>query len=282
MTKARALLSLFLAAAVAEAAGPARRIVCLSPNDTELLYGLGMLDRVVGVSGFDSYPPDVAKLAHVGGWQDPSLEKIVALHPDLIVTEADQGALVEDNLRKLGLPLLELPGKTIADIYAAATQLGQALGVEKQAAGLIERTRAGLEAVRRRTAGLPRPTVAIVVDRTPGTLRDMYAATGGTYLAEAVDIAGGKMALGAAPSGYTKLSQETLLTADPEIVLDLSHNENGRFAADPREAWKALPQLRAVRNGRLYALSQDFVLHASQRIVNTAELFRRTIHPEAR
>jgi iron complex transport system substrate-binding protein len=276
------LVLLLLLAAVAHAAGPARRIVCLSPNDTELLYGLGVLDRVVGVSGFDSYPPEVAKMAHVGGWTDPSLEKIVALHPDLIVTEADQAALVESNLRKLGLPMLALPGKTIADIYTAATELGRALGVEKQAAELIERTRAGLEAVRRRTAGLRRPTVAIVVDRTPGTLRDMYAATGGTYLAEAVDIAGGRMALGAVPIGYAKLSQETLLTADPEIILDFIHSENGRFAANPTEAWKALPQLRAVRNGRVYALSQDFVLHASQRIVNTAELFARTIHPEAR
>jgi ABC-type Fe3+-hydroxamate transport system substrate-binding protein len=62
----------------------------------------------------------------------------------------------------------------------------------------------------------------------------------------------------------------------------LSHQENGRFAADPKEAWKALPQLRAVRTGRVYCLSQDFTLHASQRIVNTSELFARTIHPEAR
>ncbi|MGP8244966.1 MAG: ABC transporter substrate-binding protein [Bryobacteraceae bacterium] len=276
------LVLLLLVAAVAPAAGPVRRIVCLSPNDTELLYGLGVFDRVVGVSGYDSYPPKVARLAHVGGWQDPSLEKIVALHPDLIVTEADQAALVESNLHKLGLPLLALPGKTIEDIYTAATRLGRALGMEKQAAELIEHTRAGLDAVRRRTAGLPRPSVAIVVDRTPGTLRDMYAATGGAYLAEAVDIAGGRMALGASPAGYVKLSQETLLTTDPEIVLDLSHNQQGRFAADPKEAWKALPQLRAVRNGRVYCLSQDFVLHASQRIVNTAELFARTIHPEAR
>lgn len=274
--------ALFLLCAVAHAAGPVRRIVCLSPNDTELLYGLGVFDRVVGVSGFDSYPPEVARLAHVGGWQDPSLEKIVALRPDLIVTETDQAALVESNLHKLGLPLLALPGKTIADIYTAATELGKALGVEKQAAELIERTRAGLDAVRRRTAGLRRPSVAIVVDRTPGTLRDMYAATGGTYLAEAVNIAGGKMALGESPAGYIKLSQETLLTADPEIVLDFVHSENGRFAADPKDAWKALPQLRAVRNGRVYCLSQDFILHASQRIVNTAELFARTIHPEAR
>jgi iron complex transport system substrate-binding protein len=264
------------------AANPARRIVCLSPNDTELLYGLGVFDRVVGVSGFDSYPPQVAKLSHVGGWQDPSLEKIVALRPDLIVTETDQAALVESNLHKLGLPLLALPGKTIEDIYTATTQLGQALGVEKQAAELIERTRAGLDAVRRRTAGLKRPSIAIVVDRTPGTLRDMYAATGGTYLAEAVDIAGGRMTLGTSPIGYIKLSQETLLTADPEIIIDVSHNETGRFAADPRDAWKALPQLRAVRTGRLYCLSEDFILHASQRIVSTAELFARTIHPEVR
>jgi iron complex transport system substrate-binding protein len=280
MRQATALL--LFAAAVVQAAGPARRIVCLSPNDTELLYGLGVFDRVVGVSGFDSYPPEVAKLDHVGGWTDPSLEKIVALHPDLIVTEADQAALVESNLHKLGLPLLALPGKTIEDIYTAAAQLGRALGIEKQAADLIERTRAGLEAVRRRTAGLPRPSVAIVVDRTPGTLRDMYAATDGTYLAEALQIAGGRMAMAAVPIGYAKLSQETLLTTDPEIILDLSHNETGRFAADPKEAWKALPQLRAVRNGRVYCLPQDFVLHASQRIVNTAELFARTIHPEAR
>jgi ABC-type Fe3+-hydroxamate transport system substrate-binding protein len=82
--------------------------------------------------------------------------------------------------------------------------------------------------------------------------------------------------------GYAKLSKEDLLAAGPDVILDFTHGAVGRFAGDPMEAWKEMPELRAVRTHRVSAVNEDYVPHASQRMVQTAELFARLIHPEAK
>jgi iron complex transport system substrate-binding protein len=120
----------------------------------------------------------------------------------------------------------------------------------------------------------------MIIDRTPGTLRDLYAATDGGYLAELVAIAGGRMALPPVEGGYEKLSKEDLLAANPDIILDLVQGPTGRFSGDPLEAWREMPELKAVREHRVRDVTEDYVPHASQRIVQTAELFARLIHPE--
>jgi ABC-type Fe3+-hydroxamate transport system substrate-binding protein len=124
--------------------------------------------------------------------------------------------------------------------------------------------------------------VILIVDRTPGTLRDLYTATGGGYLAELVAIAGGQIALAATKRGYEKLSKEDLLAANPEWILDFIHGAKSRFAGDPMEAWREMPELKAVGTGKVRGVNEDYVPHASQRIVDTAELFARILHPEAK
>jgi ABC-type Fe3+-hydroxamate transport system substrate-binding protein len=140
--------------------------------------------------------------------------------------------------------------------------------------------RQDLARIARKTAGHSQPRVVLVVDRTPGTLRDLYTATGGSFLAELVGLAGGRMAIAPVERGYTKLSKEDLLAADPDIILDFIHGPKSRFAGEPMEAWREMPELKAVRTKRVHGVNQDFVPHASQRIVQTAELFARLIHPE--
>jgi iron complex transport system substrate-binding protein len=259
-----------------------RRIVSLSPNITELLYGIGAFPQVVGVSDFCTYPPEASKLASVGGWANPSLEKLAALGPDLVIVDDGEGPLVEDSFHKLGLRLMVAPTRTVEDVYRAMAELGRATGHEPQAAGLIAATRQGLAAIARKTAGLARPKVALIVDRTPGTLRDLYTATSGGFLAELVEMAGGRVAVSPARSGYAALSKEDLLAANPGVILDLTHAPQSRFSGDSMEAWREMPELQAVRTGRVYRVDEEFVTHASQRMVRTAELFARLIHPEAR
>ena len=83
-----------------------------------------------------------------------------------------------------------------------------------------------------------------------------------------------------AKSGYAKLAKEDLLAIDPDIILDFIHGPKSRFAGDPMEAWREMPELKAVRAHRVHGVNEDFVPHASQRIVQTAELFAKLIHPE--
>ncbi len=269
-----------LCCACAAGADLPRRIVSLSPNMTELLFGIGAFGQVAGVSDYCTYPPGVKKLPSVGGWDNPSLEKLAALRPDLVIVDAAQASLVADKFRDLGLRVMVTADRTVEDVYASMAALGRATGHESEAARLAAATREGLEKVARKTAGLPRPKVVLIVDRTPGTLRDLYTVTAGGFLAELVEIAGGRIGVPANKLGYARMSKEDLLAIDPDIILDFVHASPNALTGDLMQAWGEMPELKAVRNRKVYGVNEDFVPHASQRMVETAALFARLIHGE--
>ena len=243
---------------------------------------MGAFDQLVGVSQYTSYPPGVSRLPTVGGWTNPDYEKLVALRPDLVFVDEAQATFVADQCKQLGLRLMTVADKKVADVYTAITAIGQATGHQAEAARLLQTTRGALLRVSQNTAALPKPKVVLIVDRTPGTLRDLYTATAGSYLAELVEIAGGRIAVSPDKIGYAKLSKEDLLAIDPDVILDFTHGAVGKFTGDSMEAWSEMPELKAVRTHRVREVNEDYVPHASQRIVQTAELFARLIHPEAK
>lgn len=272
---------LALLVAVATGATPPRRIVSLSPNTTEILYGVGAFDRVVGVSQFCSYPPAAMKLPRVGGWDNSNIEKILALHPDLVVLADAQVPFIADKLHAFGLRSLAVPSRTLSDVFEAIAAIGAATGNERQAAELKLRTQAALDEVRERTRKLPRRTVLLCISRTPGELRDLYVATEGSYLAELIEIAGGHSIVAPAKVGYARINSEAILTLNPDLIIDVVHGSKGIFSEDLQEVWNDLPELRAVREKHIYPVDDDFIPHASQFVVETARLFARIIHPDA-
>ena len=191
------------------------RIVSLSPNVTEMLYGIGALDQVVGISDYCTYPSGVNKLPSVGGWHNPDLEKLAALRPDLAIVDDGQAPFVEDNFRKLGLRVMVVADHTVQDVYAAITSLGHVTGHEEAADKLAAATRSELLRISRKTAALSKPKVVLIVERTPGTLRDLYTATEGGFLAELVTMAGGRIAVPPNRRGYGKLSRRIFLPLIP-------------------------------------------------------------------
>jgi iron complex transport system substrate-binding protein len=271
-------VSLALAAAAFE---PPRRIVSLSPNLTEILYGIGAFPQVAGVTDYCTYPPEVKKLPSVGGWDGASMENLLGLRPDLVVVDDAEAPFVEAKVKALGFRLLVIPNHTVADVYTGMAELGRATGHEAGAQKLIAETREGLARISRRAAAQPRPSVLLIVDRTPGTLRELYAATDGGFLAELVAIAGGRIAAPPHAGGYGKLSHEDLLAINPDVILDctraMDQRPNGAITV-----WQQMPELKAVRARRVHGLDEDYVPHASQRMVETAALFARLIHPEAK
>jgi len=276
--------ALALAALVTLAAGAAdmpRRIVSLSPNLTEILYGIGAFPQIVGVTDYCTYPPEVKKLPSVGGWDGASMEKLLGLRPDLVVVDDAEAPFVEAKVEALGFRLLVIPNHTVAEVYSGMEEIGRATGHEAGAQTLIAETREDLARVSRKTAALPKPGVLLIVDRTPGTLRELYAATAGGFLAELITIAGGRPAAPPAKNGYGKLSHEDLLAINPDVILDCIHGTDRR-SNGTAGVWQQMPELKAVRTQRVYGLDEDYIPHATQRMVQTAELFARLIHPEAK
>lgn len=257
-----------------------QRIISLSPNTTEMLYGIGAFDRVVAVSQYCTFPPAVNRLPRVGGWQDTDIEKVASLRPDLVVVTDAQVPFVADHLAALGLRTLAVPSQTLNDVFSAITLIGQAIGQTTKAAALAARTRSTLDDVQRRCSSLSQPTVILCISRTPGTLNDLYVAAGGSYLVDLLSLAGGR-SLSPTEHGYAKMSKEALLTLNPDVIIDLQHTHNSSLNENTEEVWGELKGLRAVQNHRVYTITDDFAVHASQFVANTAEEFARALHPDA-
>ena len=280
MTRRRLAFGILTLGLTAGLAAAPQRIISIAPSVTEILYGLGAFDRVVAVSDYCTYPPAVKSLPRVGGWHTPNLEKLVALHPDLVVMTEAQAPFIHEQLQQLGIKTLVTPSQTVEDALNAIEVIGRTTGKEREATALVTATKSVLDRVRARARNLPHPVVLCVVDRTPGTLRDLYAATRGSFLTELIEIAGGKVIVAPARTGYGKISKETVLTLNPEIIIDLMPGSKGQYANDPHAAWRDLPELKAVQLGKVYQVKEDFVPHASQMIAKTAVLFARLLHPE--
>ncbi|MFL6231109.1 MAG: helical backbone metal receptor, partial [Pyrinomonadaceae bacterium] len=106
----------------------AQRIISLSPSATEVIWGVGAFPRVVAVSDYDDFPPEVKNLPKIGGWSNTNLEQVATLKPDLVVLTQSQAPMIKDKLDALGVPILVVPSYTVADALASITQVGTAVG----------------------------------------------------------------------------------------------------------------------------------------------------------
>lgn len=258
-----------------------QRIISLSPSTTEVLYGIGAFERVIAVSDYDKFPPEVAKLPKIGGWSNTNLEHVASLKPDLIIMTASQAPLIKDKLDALCVRTLAVPSYTVEDALASIEQIGAATGREEAARRLVAETRAKLDDVRARTRELPRLRVLCIVDRVPGTLRGLYTATRGSFFAELIEVAGGESVAPPASNGFGQISKEAVVSLDPDIIFDMLQTGDGKLAENAQEVWKELAQVRAVREGRVYSLRDESMLHPSQFVGDTARKFAELIHPQA-
>ncbi len=259
-----------------------QRIVSLTPSTTEILAGVGAFPRVVAVSDYCKYPPEVERLPRVGGWQNTNIERIAALRPDLVVFTDAQTPFVKDRFESLGIRTAAVKSRTLDDALAAITEIGRATGNTEQANGLLKETQRQLDEVRARTQNLSRPRVLCVVDRAPGTLRDVYAATKESFIAQLIEIAGGEVIAPSSRSGYGQISKEAILSFDPEIIIDMVQGAEagGMLAEDSEAVWRELAEVRAVKANRVYPIADVSVLHPSQFVGTTARRFAELIHPE--
>ncbi len=256
------------------------RIISLSPSVTEILYGVGAFGRVIAVSDYCDYPPEVKDLPRVGGWQNTNLERLASLRPGLVIMTDAEAPFIKDRLDELQIPALVVPSRSIEDAFTAMKQIGGAIGNVREAKQLAAETRTEIDRVRAMTKGLPKRRVLCVVDRVPGTLRDLYTATEGSFIAQLIEIAGGESVAPPAEKGYGKINKEAVVALDPEIIIDMVQGAEGKFAEDPRAVWNELSGVRAVREGRVHPLREMSVLHPSQFVGSSARRFAEIIHPD--
>lgn len=251
--------------------GPARRVVSLAPNATEIVFALGRGDRIVGVSRYDDYPPSVASLPHVGGAIDPSFEAIVALRPDaLIGARGPANRAVIDRLQQLGIEIVFPPVESVADIRAAVRTFATLLDALPDASALVNRIDASIARVHAAVAGRTAPSVLAVFGQRPITV-----AGPGSFADELIQLANGHNAVRTG-AHWPTLALEAVLALAPEVVLDLTSMEQHEPLS---AAWAAYTAIPAVRDGRVVAITDEVALRPGPRVGDAVALFARAMHP---
>jgi iron complex transport system substrate-binding protein len=280
----RRTFALFFLGAALFAQAP-QRIVSTAPSITELLYALGLGDRVVGVDRFSRYPPQALTKPRIGDYAAPNLEVIASLRPDLVMIPTNPVRL-RQRLEALQLRVLELNQEGIPALYESIRIVGQATGATAQAARLTQQIRGDLEAIRARAARQSRTRVLFVAGHTPQRLEGLIVAGGASYLNEIIDIAGGENVFRDAKAAYPMVALEEILARNPEVIVDMGEMGDtvGVTEAQKRAVqnlWTRMSSVAAVRNRRVHAVASDIFVVPGPRVVAAATEFLTLLHPEA-
>jgi iron complex transport system substrate-binding protein len=235
-----------------------QHIVSTAPSITETLFALGLGDRVVGVSRFCNFPPEVEKLPRVGSYIKPDVEAIARLAPDLVILQRSPSEVTE-RLNALHIAFIEVPHGTLEDVFTAIQLIAKAAGVPERSAALIAQIKSSLDGIEAKAKTLPSPRVLVIVDRRLGTLTDLIAVGPNNYVNQILSVAGGNNVLAqpALPQ-YPRISLETILRENPDVIIDLSGTQETEAARQASRTatlalWNQYRDLAAVRSGHVYA-----------------------------
>lgn len=253
------------------------RIISMAPSITEIVFAMGLGERVAGVSDFCDYPPEAQKKPKIGGVVNPNMEAIVALNPDLVL--ALPNATHENlfrSLRLLGIKVVTLRNDTLDDLFDTIRRIGEETSRRREAEEMGRRLRAKFSAVGEKVAGKPRRKVMFVVGVDP-----LFVAGRGTFIDELIAIAGGENIAGDSLSKYPQLGVEEVVSRAPEVILytSLNFELTPEHEAEAERLWSNYPSIPAVREGGIQGLVADYVTLPGPRLVIGVEEIARAIHP---
>ena len=257
---------------------PPRRIISLAPNITEILFALGLDDRIIGVTRYCDFPAAAAAKMKIGGLLDPNIEKIQSLSPDLVIAFRGNPLSALRKLEELRLPVFTLDiGAGLAAVAPTITKIGAVTGKVPQADRLLAGLAAKLgeiDAALAPVRSYPRIFLSLQGLGLWTFGRDSYF-TDLLARAKAVSVTG------AIPKSWLEYGRESLIQDDPDAIIILAPSEaDFRNAVDWYRTRGALNNLRAVRENRFLFLDQNAASRFGPRLYDTLADLARLLHPE--
>jgi iron complex transport system substrate-binding protein len=254
-----------------------QRIVTFAPSATEIVYALGLGDRLVGVSGpFDDYPQEATEVAEIGGagdfGVDPNVEQVVALEPDLFLT-IKGGDQWKERLRDLDVPVVTLDATDLDDLLRDIEVAGRITGTDQAAAALVEDLSAQAAEVDAAVADVEPATCFYETFYPP-----LYTVGPGTFIYDLLERAGCDPVTAGSDIQYPEWSVEDLVAQDPEVYLVSSESGASQRAVARRAGFDAIA---AVAAGRVVPIESDLAERPGPRIVQGLLLIAEALHPEA-
>jgi iron complex transport system substrate-binding protein len=255
-----------------------QRLVSHVPSITEMLFALGLEERVVGVSDYCDYPEAALSKTSVGNYFNPSLENIVALEPDLVLTDRHSEGIVQLGELEPPINYMVIDPKDIDGIFEDLELLGKVTGTEGEAEELIENMQDSIADVLALVEGSPRPRVLYIIDATDLTFP--WTAGPGSFVDTFITMAGGENVAAGAQGAWVQLSLEEIVNADPEIIILPAKHGTAFTSPETLMEHPVWQGTAAVKKGGIFIIDDDLVSRSGPRIIQGLEELARIIHPE--
>jgi iron complex transport system substrate-binding protein len=255
-----------------------QRIVSHVPSITEMLFALGVGERVVGVSDYCDYPEEAKSKTSVGNYFNPSIENIVALEPDLVLTDGHSETIIQLDELEPPINYMVIDPRDIDGVFKDLELLGKVTGSEGAAEALIESMQDSIANVLALVEGAPRPKVLFIIDATDLTFP--WTAGQGSFVDAFITMAGGENIAAQTESAWVQLSIEEIVNADPEIIILPAKHGTAFTSPETLIEHPVWQGTTAVKEGKIFIIDDDLVSRSGPRIIQGLEELARIIHPE--
>ncbi len=249
------------------------KIISLAPSNTEILFALGLGDKVVGVTEFCDYPEEAKSKEKVGGFYNPNLEKLVELKPDVIFATSMHQKVLPD-IEKLNLTVFVIDSKSINDVILDIETVGKITDSEKAAEKIIAEMQEKIDIVKEKLATLTneeKPLVYYEIWNDP-----IQTVGPGAFIYGIIELAGGKNIAEGAAEEYPLLSLETLVERDPAVIIAGVGSMGAPDKVKERKGWEGMA---AVKEGKVYVIDENLVVRPGPRITDGLVEIARILHP---
>jgi len=249
------------------------KIVSLAPSNTEILYALGLEDKLVAVTELCNYPEDALSKEKVGGYGDVDIEKIVVINPDLILAEDLHKHEVIPALERLGFTVIALVPHNFQEVMDSIMLIGRITGVEEKAFQIVDDMSKKIKAITDETDKInqdEKPKVLYVIWHEP-----IMSVGSDTRIHELIEKAGGVNIAAVAGEGYPTLALEEIINTNPQVIM-VNDDISLQFILNESR----LAVVDAFINGQIYGINADLTNRPTPRIVEALELMAKMIHPE--
>jgi iron complex transport system substrate-binding protein len=247
------------------------RAVSLAPNLTEITFAVGAGENLVGVTSFCNYPEEAAKIQKVGDTLNPNIENIIALKPQVVlVSTASQIETFTKTLETQGISVFVTNPDSLESIYESIKKIGEIFGTKGKAVKLVENLEERIELVRLYYGSKPKLRVFVQIDKN-----SLYTIGKDSYMTDLIEQAGGISVTEGVATAYPKISKETALALQPEVIILSESSDN----QEPNEVFANSP---AVKNGRVYKIDADILSRPGPRVVDAMEQIAKKLHPEVK
>ncbi|OPJ63056.1 ABC transporter substrate-binding protein [Clostridium oryzae] len=249
-----------------------KRVVSVAPSITETVFALGKGDELVGRSSYCDYPKKAKKVQDIGSITDPNVEKIIALKPEVVIAATHFKAAVEKKLKDLGIKVVVIyDANDFNGVYNGIDTIGKILNAKKKAAELVAGMKTKVNSIVDKIKDAKKPTVYYVISF--GKSGD-YTATGETFIAQMINMAGGEnIAKDAKGWAYSK---EKLIQKNPDIVI-VSKMYNTKAQFIKADGYK---KLKAVAKGKVLEIDNNLLDRQGPRIADGLEEMAKLLHPD--